>query len=77
MTDLQLYIVVAIPLLGILANTRLLIHLNTTMTARLASLEFRFDHRLDLMQSEMKDLNKAMTALETGVAMLSDKGGIK
>jgi hypothetical protein len=33
------------------------------------------DHRLDLMQADMKDLNKAMTALEIDVALLKDKAG--
>lgn len=75
MTDLQLYILVAIPLVGILANTGLFIHLSTSINARFASLESRFDHRLDMMQSDMKDLNKAMTSLETDVALLKDKAG--
>ena len=35
------------------------------------------DHRLDLMQADMKDLNKAMTALEIDVALLKDKSGIR
>jgi hypothetical protein len=34
------------------------------------------DHRLDLMQADMKDLNKAMTALEIDVALLKDKAAI-
>lgn len=66
MTDLQLYILVAIPLVGILSNTALFLHLST-----------RIDHRLDLMQGDMKDLNKAMTAIEVDVALLKDKAGIK
>lgn len=75
MTDLQLYILVAIPLVGILANTGSFIHLSTSINSRFTSLESRFDHRLDMMQSDMKDLNKAMTALETDVALLKDKAG--
>lgn len=35
------------------------------------------DARLNLMQSDMKDLNKAMTALEVDVALLKDRAGIK
>jgi hypothetical protein len=77
MTDLQLYILVAIPLVGILANTGLFVHLSSTMNGRFAALESRLDHRLDMMQSDMKDLNRAMTALETDVALLKDKAGIK
>jgi hypothetical protein len=66
MTDLQLYILVAIPLVGILSNTRLFLHLST-----------RLDHRLDMMQGDMRDLNKAMTALETDVALLSGAEGLR
>lgn len=62
MTDLQLYILVAIPLVGILSNTGLFLHLST-----------RIDSRLDRMQNDMKDLNKAMTALEIDVALLKDR----
>jgi hypothetical protein len=65
MTDLQLYILVAIPLVGILSNTGLSLHLST-----------RLDHRLNLMQADMKDLNKSMTALEIDVALLKDKAGL-
>ena len=35
------------------------------------------DTRLNLMQGDMKDLNKAMTALEIDVALLKDKAGIR
>ena len=73
MTDLQLCVLAAIPLVGILANTGLFIHLSGTLHTRFAALEAKFDHRLDLMQSDMKDLNKAMTALEVDVAVLKDK----
>jgi hypothetical protein len=34
------------------------------------------DHRLDLMQADMKDLNCIMTALEIDVARLKDKVGM-
>lgn len=34
------------------------------------------DHRLDLMQADTKNLNRAMTALEIDVALLKDKAGI-
>ena len=44
--------------------------------ARFTSLETRFDTRLDSMQADMKDLNKAMTALEIDVALLKDKVGL-
>lgn len=44
-----------------------------------ASIDGRFasiERRLDLMQSDMKDLNKAMTALEIDVARIKDKVGM-
>jgi len=44
--------------------------------ARFTSLATRFDARLDSMQADMKDLNKAMTALEIGVALFKDKVGL-
>lgn len=34
------------------------------------------DGRLNLMQSDLKDLNKAMTALEVDVALLKDRAGL-
>jgi hypothetical protein len=34
------------------------------------------DARLNLLQSDMKDLNKSMTALEIDVALLNDKAGM-
>ena len=33
--------------------------------------------RLNMMQGDMKDLNKAMTALEIDVALLKDRAGMK
>ena len=43
MTDLQLYILVAIPLVGIVANTGLFIHLSGTMNTRFAGLESKME----------------------------------
>ena len=43
MTDPQFYILVAIPLVGILANTGLYIHLSGTMNTRFAGLESQMD----------------------------------
>lgn len=54
----------------------------SSMDARFSSLEgsinTRFgsiDRRLELMQQDMKDLNKTMTSLEIDVALLKDKAG--
>ena len=52
MTDLQLYILVAIPLVGILANTGLFIHLSGTMNMRFAGLEAKVDSRFERMDAE-------------------------
>ncbi len=44
--------------------------------ARMLAFENRVDSRLNMMQSDMKDLNKAMIALELDVAKLKDQGGL-
>lgn len=78
MTDLQLYILVAIPLVGILANTGLFIHLSGTMNTRFAtmesrfesmesrftSLESRFDSRFDLLMGKVVDIDNRLTRVE-------------
>lgn len=49
-----------------------------SMDSRFAAIDARFasiDRRLELMQQDMKDLNKTMTALEIDVALLKDKAG--
>jgi hypothetical protein len=43
---------------------------------RLLAFESRVDSRLNLLQSDMKDLNRAMTALEVDVALLKDNAGL-
>jgi hypothetical protein len=47
-----------------------------SIDARMLALESRVDSRFNLMQADMKDLNKAMTALEIDVALLKDKVGL-
>ena len=69
MTDLQLYILVAIPLVGILSNTALFIHLGSRLDGRIDKLG-------ESLHADMKDLNKAMTALEIDVALLKDKASM-
>lgn len=71
MTDLQLYILVAIPLVGILANTGLFIHLSgtmntrfATMESRFASMESRFDSRFDLLMGKVVDIDNRLTRVE-------------
>jgi hypothetical protein len=70
---------------GVVAITALLLNYRgfASMDSRFASLESavnsRFgsvEHRLDMLQANMKDLNKAMTALEIDVALVKDKVGL-
>ena len=60
MTDLQLYILVAIPLVGILANTGLFIHLSSTMNARFE----RIDARFDMLMSKVVELDNRVVRVE-------------
>jgi hypothetical protein len=55
----------------------------SSLESRLLATESRFDgrfaaieRRLDGLQQDMKDLNKAMTALEVDVALVKDKVGL-
>jgi hypothetical protein len=47
-----------------------------SLEGRMLSFEGRVDARLNMLQYDMKDLNKAMTALEIDVALLKDKAGL-
>jgi hypothetical protein len=47
-----------------------------SLESRMLAFESRVDARLNMMQSDMKDLNKAMIALELDVAKLRDKAGL-
>jgi hypothetical protein len=64
---------------GLVAITALLLNYRgfASLDARMLSLETRVDGRLNMMQNDMKDLNKAMTALEVDVALLKDRAGMK
>jgi len=53
--------------------------LESSMNSRFASVDNRFasiERHLDMMQVDMKDLNKTMTALEVDVALVTDKVGL-
>jgi len=70
-TDLQLYILVAIPLVGILANTGLFIHLNSTMNTRFAAVEAtmntrfeRIDARFDTLMGKVIEIDNRLTRVE-------------
>jgi predicted nucleic acid-binding Zn-ribbon protein len=65
---------------GLVAITALLLNYRgfAAIDSRSASIDNRFasiERRLDMMQSDMKDLNKTMTALEIDVALIKDKTG--
>jgi hypothetical protein len=47
-----------------------------SLETRMSTFESRVDARLNLMQADMKDLNKTMTALEIDVALLKDKADL-
>ncbi len=63
---------------GLVAIAALLLNYRgfASLDARMLSLETRVDARLNLMQADMKDLNKTMTAIEVDVALLKDKAGL-
>lgn len=64
MTDLQLYVLVAIPLVGILTNTGLFIHLNTTLNARIDRLTERMEAKFEILTGKVVEINNRLTRLE-------------
>ena len=76
MTDLRFYTLVAIPLVGILTNISLFLHLSGRLDRLSDRLDARIDRVAESNHSDMKGLNRAITALETDVALLKDKVGI-
>jgi hypothetical protein len=62
----------------LIAITALLLNYRgfAAIDGRFSSMDARFssvERRLDMMQADMKDLNKTMTALEIDVALVKDK----
>lgn len=55
-----MYILVGIPLVGILSNTALNVHLSSRMETRFASVETR----LDLILGKISDLDSRVAVLE-------------
>jgi hypothetical protein len=69
---------VLVAVTALILNYRGFASLETRMhdfETRMLGFETRVDGRLNLMQADMKDLYKAMTALEIDVALLKDKAG--
>jgi len=84
MTDLQLYILVAIPLVGILANTGLFIHLSSTMNTRFAALESKMDSRFERVDSRFERVDSRFDTLmgkvieiDNRLTRVEDRMGIK
>jgi len=84
MTDLQLYILVAIPLVGILTNTALFIHLSSrfdTLTSGLRTDiknvrdELKADIKAvrDELRADIRAVNAALNAVEADVAILKER----
>lgn len=77
MTDLQLYILVAIPLVGILANTGLFIHLNGTMNTRFAGLESKMESRFERVDARFDTLMGKVVEIDNRLTRVDDRMGMK
>ena len=64
MTDLQMYILVGISLVGILSNTALYVHLGSRMEPRFSSIETR----LQMILEKIGDLDNRVSVLEDRAA---------
>jgi len=60
MTELQLYILVTIPLVGILTNTGLFLH----VSGRVDRLAERMDARFDMLMGKVIDVDIRLTRVE-------------
>jgi hypothetical protein len=70
---------VLLAITALILNFRGFASLEAAMNSRFASTDSRFasiERRLDILQTDMKDLNKTMTALEIDVALVNDKVGL-
>ena len=77
MTDLQLYILVAIPLVGILANTGLFIHLSSTVNTRFAALESKVDSRFERVDARFDTLMGKVIEIDNRLTRVEDRMGMK
>lgn len=67
MTDRQLYILVAIPLAGILANTGLFVHLSSRVDRlgdRMDNLTERMDAKFDVITGKVVEVANRLTRLQ-------------
>jgi hypothetical protein len=77
MTDLQLYILVAIPLVGILANTGLFIHLSSAMNTRFHGLESKMDSRFERVDARFDTLMGKVVEIDNRLTRVEDRMGMK
>ena len=77
MTDLQLHILVAIPLVGILANTGLFIHLSGTMNTRFAGLESKMESRFERVDARFDTLMGKVIEIDNRLTRVEDRMGMK
>jgi hypothetical protein len=77
MTELQLYILVAIPLVGILANTGLYIHLSGTMNTRFAGLESKMEARFERVDARFDTLMGKVVEIDNRLTRVEDRMGMK
>ena len=77
MNSLQFYILVAIPLVGILANTGLFIHLSGTMNTRFAGLESKMDSRFERVDARFDTLMGKVIEIDNRLTRVEDRMGMK
>jgi hypothetical protein len=74
---LQFYILVATPLVGILTNTSLFIHLSGTMNTRFAGLESKVDSRFERMDARFDTLMGKVIEIDNRLTRVEDRMGMK
>ena len=77
MTDLQLYILVAIPLVGILANTGSFIHLSGAVNTRFAGLESKMESRFERVDARFDTLMGKVIEIDNRLTRVEDRMGMK
>jgi hypothetical protein len=75
LNSLQFYILVAIPLVGILANTGLFIHLSGTMNRRFAGFESKMDCRFERVDARFDTLVGKMVEIDNRLTRVEDRMG--
>ena len=74
MSDMQLYFAVGVPsliaLVGILVNTSLYVHLNSTLSNRITGLENKMDTRFDLLIGKIGEMDVRLARLEDRMEQL-------